>query len=164
MKNFFWIVGVFIGSFATAFSQITPGYSITKHESEPNQRHSLQSSLTDKRGTSTYFIENKGQWHDDVLYLCRMGGLDAWITKYGVNYTFYKLDEATPSTREEQRLPDNFQHKDYRVIGHRVLMKLQQQNPAPACEGLHKQKGYYNYFIGNDPPNTPAMWACTKKP
>ena len=41
-----------------------------------------------------YFIENKGQWHSDVLYLARFGGMDAWITKYGVNYTFYKLEEV----------------------------------------------------------------------
>jgi hypothetical protein len=40
-----------------------------------------------------FFIENKGQWHSDVLYLCRMGGLDAWITKYGMNYTFYKVEK-----------------------------------------------------------------------
>jgi hypothetical protein len=38
-----------------------------------------------------FFIENKGQWDGDVLYLCRLGGFDAWITKYGVAYNFYKI-------------------------------------------------------------------------
>jgi hypothetical protein len=98
-----------------------------------------------------FFIENKGQWHSDVLYLCRMGGLDAWITKYGVNYTFFKLEEVPSANRNELSLPDKFEHKDYNLIGHRVLMKLQNHNPNPAREGKEKQEGYYNYFIGNDP-------------
>ncbi|GIV29931.1 MAG: hypothetical protein KatS3mg028_0997 [Bacteroidia bacterium] len=45
------------------------------------------------RSDRCFFIENKGQWHSDVFYLCRMGGLDAWITRYGVNYTFYKFEK-----------------------------------------------------------------------
>ncbi|MBX3164787.1 MAG: hypothetical protein KF900_09915 [Bacteroidetes bacterium] len=39
-----------------------------------------------------FFIENKGQWHADVLYLVRTGGLDAWITKAGVTYDFYATE------------------------------------------------------------------------
>jgi hypothetical protein len=99
-----------------------------------------------------FFIENKGQWHSDVLYLCRMGGLDAWITKYGVNYTFYKMEEVKEFTPyEKSAMPNKFEHKDYNIIGHRVLMKLQNHNPNPTREGKQKQEGYYNYFIGNDP-------------
>jgi hypothetical protein len=80
-----------------------------------------------------------------------MGGLDAWITRYGVNYTFYKLEEVASTERKEHAIPDKFEHKDYNMIGHRVLMKLQNYNPNPAKEGKQKQEGYYNYFIGNDP-------------
>ena len=102
-----------------------------------------------------FFIENRGQWHSDVLYLCRMGGLDAWITKYGVNYTFFKLEKAQPFSPlrkydEHGHLPDKFEHQDYSLIGHRVLMKLQAHNPEPVREGKQRQEGYYNYFIGND--------------
>ncbi|MFN4235400.1 MAG: SBBP repeat-containing protein [Bacteroidia bacterium] len=98
-----------------------------------------------------YFIENKGQWHSDVLYLARLGGLDAWITKYGVNYTFYKLEEIpNESIAKKGRFPDKIRHKDYNVIGHRVLMKLQNYNSNSVSEGKQKQEGYYNYFIGND--------------
>ncbi len=114
-----------------------------------------------------YFIENKGQWHSDVLYLCRMGGLDAWITKYGVNYTFYKVERNTssPAGQGNTTIPaghgnisilagDKFHHDDPEntlLLGHRVLLKLQNHNPAPQHEGKQKQEGYYNYFIGNDP-------------
>jgi hypothetical protein len=110
-----------------------------------------QQKQLEKVSSNLVFIENKGQWHNDVLYLCRMGGLDAWITKYGVNYTFYKLEEVASIERKEHAIPDKFEHKDYNIIGHRVLMKLQNYNPKPAREGKEKQEGYYNYFIGNDP-------------
>jgi hypothetical protein len=110
-----------------------------------------QQKQLEKVSSNLVFIENKGQWHSDVLYLCRMGGLDAWITRYGVNYTFYKLEEAVSTERKEHAIPDKFEHKDYNMIGHRVLMKLQNYNPNPAREGKQKQEGYYNYFIGNDP-------------
>ncbi len=110
-----------------------------------------QQKQFEKAKSNLVFIENKGQWHSDVLYLCRMGGLDAWITKYGVNYTFYKLKEADPANKNDRTLPDKFDHKNYNIIGHRVLMKLQNYNPNPAREGKQKQEGYYNYFIGNDP-------------
>jgi hypothetical protein len=117
---------------------------------------SLQAEQTDAQQTLStvdhhYFIENKGQWPSDVLYLARMGGLDAWITKYGVNYTFIKLEEIeNTSTDREMHLPKKFEHKDYNIIGHRVLMQLQNHNPEPLKEGKEKQVGYYNYFIGND--------------
>ncbi|MEM2137337.1 MAG: hypothetical protein QXI93_05215, partial [Candidatus Methanomethylicia archaeon] len=52
-----------------------------------------------------FFIENKGQWHEDVLYLCRLGGLDAWITKYGVNYTFYRIEQDNRIT--ENVIPES---------------------------------------------------------
>ncbi len=54
------------------------------------------------------FIENKGQWHPDVLYLCRLGGLDAWITKWGVNYTFFKLEEKPSAEAREPSLREKF--------------------------------------------------------
>jgi len=98
-----------------------------------------------------YFIENKGQWHPDVLYLARMGGLDVWITKYGVNYTFFKLEENPSLKKKGHRMPDKFEHKEYNLVGHRVLMKLKNHKTNPKREGKEKQEGYYNYLLGNDP-------------
>jgi hypothetical protein len=58
------------------------------------------------------FIENKGQWHPDVLYLCRLGGLDAWITKWGVNYTFFKLEEKPSAQAREPFLREKFGRRE----------------------------------------------------
>jgi hypothetical protein len=97
------------------------------------------------------FIENKGQWHPDVLYLCRLGGLDAWITKWGVNYTFFKLEEKPSGEAREPFLREKFGHREVELIGHRVLMKLRGCAAHPQREGRELLAGYYNYLIGNDP-------------
>jgi gliding motility-associated-like protein len=96
-----------------------------------------------------YFIENKGQWHDDVLFLCRMSGLDAWITKYGVNYNFYKVERKDNHSFVCEK--QNTSVDDKTILGHRVLFELQGGNLNPIPEGRHKQEGYHNYFIGNNP-------------
>jgi hypothetical protein len=97
------------------------------------------------------FIENKGQWHPDVLYLCRLGGLDAWITKWGVNYTFFKLEEKLSAQAREPSLREKFGCREVELIGHRVLMKLRGCAAHPQREGREMLEGYYNYLIGNDP-------------
>jgi uncharacterized protein (AIM24 family) len=105
-----------------------------------------------QKADKQFFIENKGQWPSDVLYLTRMGRLDVWITKYGVNYTFYKI-EKNPHAKKADILLSKFDHdmEDATLLGHRVLMKLQNHNSRPQREGKQKQAGYYNYLIGNDP-------------
>jgi hypothetical protein len=97
------------------------------------------------------FIENKGQWHPDVLYLCRLGGLDAWITKWGVNYTFFKLEEKPSAEAREPFLGEKFGRREVELIGHRVLMKLRGCAAHPQREGRELLAGYYNYLIGDDP-------------
>lgn len=99
-----------------------------------------------------YFIENKGQWPDEVFYLTRMGGLDVWTTRKGGLYDFYKLEEVKSNKQEKRDLPfDKFSHREYIRIGHRVLFELEGSNIDLNVEGKQRQEGYYNYFIGNDP-------------
>jgi hypothetical protein len=117
---------------------------------QPSSNLTAEQAL--QKADRQFFIENKGQWDSDVLYLTRMGGLDVWITKYGVNYTFYQI-EKTPNAKQAERLPGKFDREmeDATLLGHRVLLKLQNHNANPLREGKQKQEGYYNYLIGNDP-------------
>jgi hypothetical protein len=89
-----------------------------------------------QKADKQFFIENIGQWHSDVFYLTRMGGLDVWITKYGVNYTFYQI-EKKPNAEKAEHLPSKFNDdiKDATLLGHRVLLKLQNHNANPLREG-----------------------------
>ena len=57
--------------------------SIAFANSDPNQL--LQKTK------SNFFIQNKGQWPKEVKYLARIGGMNAWINKYGVVYDYYKI-------------------------------------------------------------------------
>jgi hypothetical protein len=117
---------------------------------QPNSNLTAGEAL--QKADKQFFIENKGQWHSDVLFLTRMGGLDVWITKYGVNYTFYQI-EKKPNAEKAERLPSKFENdlEDATLLGHRVLLKLQNHNANPLPQGKIKQQGYYNYLIGNDP-------------
>jgi hypothetical protein len=103
-----------------------------------------------KLKTNPVFIENKGQWHNEVLYLCQMAGLDVWLTKYGINYTFYKWEKIPFANTTEDNQRDGWEDVKHNILGHRVLMRLLNHNVNPVSEGKHKQEGYYNYFIGND--------------
>ncbi|MCS7298304.1 MAG: hypothetical protein NZ611_08860 [Bacteroidia bacterium] len=100
-----------------------------------------------------FFIENKGQWHPDVLYLYRGPGLDAWVTRYGLNLTFIKIEKPTlplsPDLPFHER--ERLEREHTTLLGHRVLVELEGANLHPTPEGLDKKPGYYNYFIGNDP-------------
>lgn len=108
-----------------------------------------------RRLNHLFFIENKGQWHPDVLYLCRMGGLDAWITKYGLNYTFYRVEEqqqgggAGYTNPAPGRFADGPRQNSI-LHGHRVLWKLEDCNEEPQREGRMVLEGYYHYLIGDD--------------
>jgi hypothetical protein len=133
---------------ATLFALISKG--IIFSQADEKAANALQ------KADRLFFIENKGQWHSDVLYLCRMGGLDAWITKYGMNYTFYKVEKDLNAefARIAEGLPKSkFEddHENATLLGHRVLFKLHNHNANPQREGKQQQEGYYNYFIGNDP-------------
>ena len=43
------------------------------------------------RNDRCFFIENKGQWPEEVKYLSKIGGMNAWITDFGVVYDYYNI-------------------------------------------------------------------------
>lgn len=100
-----------------------------------------------------FFIENKGEWHSDVLYLYRGPGFDAWITRYGLNLTLIKCEKPTlplsPTLPSWERERIERQHSV--LLGCRLLLELEGANPQSLHEGREKKPGYHNYFIGNDP-------------
>ncbi|MCX7769408.1 MAG: SBBP repeat-containing protein [Flavobacteriales bacterium] len=103
-----------------------------------------------------FFIENKGQWPQEVLYLARLGGLNAWITRTGAVYDFYQLKEKEGAKALAERPgPDKFETKEYARYGHVVRVGHSGAGAAASGQGRLKLQGYYNYFLGNDP----SRWA-----
>jgi hypothetical protein len=126
---------------------------------------------------SQFFIENKGQWPSTVKFLGKVGGSDVWITDSGAVYNFFQIirdSNYSPMSYDRHRNPDD----NSRIRGHVIKMEFMNQggqslvegkgkgasfmqeyskNPdslkkmfQPGYEGIDKQEGYYNYFIGND--------------
>ena len=109
-----------------------------------------------QKQSKQFFIENKGQWDSEVLYLTKIGGLNAWITKTGVVYDYYKIEKE-----EKQDNPDILHLKDVAhledenssIKGH--VVKMEFGNPTltlPTGEG----KGNFHFFkkeqsINNSP-------------
>ncbi len=98
-----------------------------------NAQYNQQSQAILAKQSHHFFIENKGQWPKEVLYLTRINGLDAWITKQGILYTFYKIEENAISKPKDEidkliNYKSNEIEKNSKLIGHRVWMKLQHSN------------------------------------
>lgn len=93
---------------------------------------------------SQFFIENKGQWPSEVLYLTQIGGLNTWITTKGMLYEFYKTQEINKTEKGK------FDDKQYKSWGQRISYTLSGDNETRKTEGKLKLQGYKNYLIGND--------------
>jgi len=97
--------------------------------------------------SGNFFIENKGQWPDEVLFLSSLNGLNTWITKFGVVYDFYKKNDLGLAFNDY-----HFQNNEpfAERIGHIVSCNYLNSNENVTCVGKEKCDFYYNYFVGND--------------
>ncbi|MFC2131918.1 SBBP repeat-containing protein, partial [Bacteroidota bacterium] len=118
-----------------------------------------------KRISKNFFIENKGQWAEEVRYLAKIGGMNAWITDEGIIYDFYKVeyDESIDYDSLRNAEPMDWMAKrneHARRKGHVVKMSfvnsrkfvkpIKLESEKLKVDGINKLEAYYNYFIGND--------------
>ncbi|MFK8104917.1 MAG: SBBP repeat-containing protein, partial [Saprospiraceae bacterium] len=97
----------------------------------------------------SFFIENKGQWPEMVLYKTSMGGMEAWITKEGIVYDFYQFKEKNDLSAQSEQLDYEGLLELRQKIGQVVNVKLQNAN-TPTPISSRKQPSYFNYFMNND--------------
>ena len=109
----------------------------------------LSPSNTNNDQSKSFFIENKGQWDQQILFLARASGLNYWITTEGIVYDFYELAVPEKSSTE---FNSDLQSENIAINGHIVKSSFQKSNQAsmPSYIGVDKQSAYYNYFIGNN--------------
>lgn len=100
------------------------------------ETHQFLSTLSD-RFHQAAFIENKGQWPDDVLFAAKLESSDVWILKSGLKYSIQNIesgrDLATTSVR-----------------GHVIEMELVEANSSIEVTTRNIKPTHHNYFFGND--------------
>lgn len=104
---------------------------------------------------SQFFIENKGQWDEQVLFLARLGGLDYWITNSGATYDYYfferePIPEPKPLDLEDAKDPSRQIPKIKNWYGHVIKNSLVGMNKNFNLAPMGKKEGIFNYFLGND--------------
>jgi hypothetical protein len=101
-----------------------------------------------------HFIENKGQWSSEVLFLARLHGLNAWITKSGVTYDHFMITQIE-SRQNFAHLPphekEQAESNNYSIRGHVVKLAFMDANENPSAQGDMPATAVHNYFLGNDP-------------
>jgi PKD repeat protein len=106
--------------------------------------------VTSPKTNSQFFIENKGQWNKDALYLARLNGLNYWITKTGVVSDYIRIEDTAnyedPRTIEDPDLPQK-----RKIYGHVIKTTLVDLNTNFAVRPDGIKEGYFNYIIDNDP-------------
>ncbi|MFC2131779.1 hypothetical protein ACFLSQ_10120, partial [Bacteroidota bacterium] len=96
-----------------------------------------------------YFIQNKGQWNKDALFLYKGNNQNIWITRDGLKIDIFKYEKSKtePSiTKTNDRQIDSKIRK-----GDVINMEFDNANKN-SFEILNKNKCkmYYNYFIDSD--------------
>jgi hypothetical protein len=83
-----------------------------------------------------YFIQNKGQWTENILYYTKLNSLDVWFTTNGIYYDFYKIK--------------NIQNQKLLKQGHVIKFNAYSRSISLSdIKGVNKLNSYQNYFIGN---------------
>ncbi|MCF8374186.1 MAG: T9SS type A sorting domain-containing protein [Bacteroidales bacterium] len=100
------------------------------------------------------FIENKGQWPENVVFLTRQNNFNAWFVEDGIIYDFFKVESS--NVKSKPFFVEDHQNNS-RKYGHVVKMKFGNCKDEKKLDisGNDKLSTYYNYFIGNDQ----AKWA-----
>lgn len=116
-------------------------------------------STFDRTASPAAFVENRGQWPDDVRYLARLGGLNAWITTAGVTYDVHITErtDAEPGDRRMRRGPErpDDEREAVRRRGHVLQMRFLGGRAPETIRTGTRQPGVHNYFLGDDP----SRWA-----
>ncbi len=115
----------------------------------------------DLRSQTLEFVENKGQWHENVLFKSDLGGSAFFLQKNGYRVLLNNkedlrevaetisghLHDASPSSAKLK--PESAKRKTVRSFAYEV--SFEGANPNPQIVPEKPIQTSNNYFIGNDP-------------
>lgn len=88
-----------------------------------------------------YFIENKGQWEENVLFRADLPGGKLFVEKNRLTYLFYRNKDVY--TQQHQHIFDS-------LDCHSVRISFLDCNPEVVVAPTEMLPYYHNYYIGND--------------
>ena len=118
---------------------------------------SYSTTLAQKVGTaedypSFLFEENKGQFHDSVLFKVVIPSGFLFIERNGLTYSFHNSEERHKVMEQFHHNPSRKDRE--RVTVHSHVLKISfDQAKNPESIGINPVDYYHNYFIGRDKRN-----------
>ncbi len=99
------------------------------------------------------FIENKNQWNSKVLYKADMKTGAVFLEKDGITFLFKSIEDLNKIHSLQHKNTASEQHpaeSDETVRCHAYKMNFLNSNKEVVVRASEPNKGYFNYFIGND--------------
>lgn len=109
---------------------------------------------TDKK--SLKFIENKGQWVNNVLFKTNIKTGSAFIEKDGI---VFNLSDRNKGCSHDHKSESNSCESKKIINNHAFKLRLINSNNNSIISPKNESKEYYNFFIGNDK----SKWASNIK-
>ncbi len=107
---------------------------------------------------SVEFVENKGQWGDNIEYKAKLPAGNIYLEKNEITYQFYnEIDIERMHTMHHQQI-ENPTEQDYILNLHAFKVKFLNAK-TQGYESKNPTKDYVNYFLGDDE----TKWAANVK-
>lgn len=107
--------------------------------------NSFAQDITHKHSIHHSFIENKGQWHDDVLFQSKFQGGNMWIQQHKFVFHLQDFSETHEAHLGQTSVPTK---ENKQAVVH---FNFRNSNRVTDIHKEGKTAHYYNYFIGNEP-------------
>ncbi len=129
------------------------------HGGEEHPYHKVANdALHDMHASKNYlFIENKGQWSEQVLYKAKLLSGSMFLEKNRFTYNFY--DNAALMRAHANPTVEPTPWEDLKVRYHAFRVNFVDALPHPEMKVDQPGAGYYNYYIGRDR----SKWASKVK-
>ncbi|MFB6306339.1 MAG: hypothetical protein ABEH43_05025 [Flavobacteriales bacterium] len=96
------------------------------------------------------FLENKGQWHKNVIYRIKAGNTNVYLENNRITYDLHD-EEALGKYLHQLHDQPNKKDKVSSIIDcHAYRVKFKNANPDPDIESKNQLKGYYNFYQSQD--------------
>ena len=104
------------------------------------------------------FVENKGQWEDNVKFKAKIPGGNLYLEKNEITYQFYNEQDMARFHDLHHHAIKNPIAQDYIMNVHAFKLKFL-NSQTNEVRGANPTKDYVNYFLGNDK----TKWASNVK-